>query len=313
MSNWSKGSKYWPSKYATDCILLLFFLLTFRLKDIFSQPLFHLPSVMISVTIMTVTYCSSTEAPVIGNQELLFPYNKKTIISSRKLANTRMGTGGHNRAGKMLQRHRLSYVQLWRVRFDHYLVIIEWELNRHMTWQHLKSPGPDATCGTCEQCWEWCTCPVLPLPSLLHCIMCWRWPSFSPDGNFPFPFCKNFILVSLSKWEGEGRRREHVWYLSYFISTWFGRVGAMKWLHIPHGRIRWKNPCAHCLPQHTPLPQGSLTLLLLAGPAKEIARVFLLKSALHPSPSSRGSGPWGAIVFHSHNGSFLTIMCKESW
>lgn len=47
---------------------------------------------------------------------------------------------------------------------------------------------------------------------------------------------------------------------------------------------KWKTPRA-CLQV-----ASSLTLLLLAGPAGDVAGLFLLKSALHLSPSSQGSG-----------------------
>lgn len=58
----------------------------------FSQPLFHSPSTMFSVPVMIAVCCSSTEALVAGNQELLFLCKKKRT-SSRKLANTRTQRG----------------------------------------------------------------------------------------------------------------------------------------------------------------------------------------------------------------------------
>lgn len=71
MSIWSEQSKYWPSKYATNYILLLsiFLINYFRFKTMmhFSQPLFYFPSMMFSVPMMIAVCCSSTEGLVAGN------------------------------------------------------------------------------------------------------------------------------------------------------------------------------------------------------------------------------------------------------
>ena len=183
-------------------------------------------------------YCSSTEVLVTRNRELLFPCKEKpSLPESWEMQEYSKGDGWalqsrEDVATALLTPCAAVKGEIWPLPASR--CVRSWTDRRHGSV--LKSPGPDASCGTREQRWEGETCPVLPLLSVLCWITCWRWPRFSPDGHFPFPFCKNFSMVFLSKWEGEWRRRDHVWYLSRYIPTCFRGAGAMKWLCIPRGR-----------------------------------------------------------------------------
>lgn len=82
-----------------------FFLLTIldlRLWYIFSQGLFHLPSMMFSVPVMIAVYCSSIEALEAGNRELLFLYNKKENLFQKagKYRNVERGCVGTTEQGR---------------------------------------------------------------------------------------------------------------------------------------------------------------------------------------------------------------------
>lgn len=168
----------------------------------------------------------------------------------------------------------------------------------------LRSLGPDAS-------WYlWAALgapfPVLSLLPLLRWIMCRRWPRFGSNGLFPFLFCKNFPLLSLSKWEGEGRRKHHVWYLSYSWVTFLPALEALvPWNDHVEGQEMENSPC---------LLAGSQQLNTASPgwPCWRRCWTFPFEVCLTLVSIFTGVRAMRTIAFHSHNGSFLKIMCNES-
>lgn len=135
-STWSEHSKYWPSKYSTNYTLLLsiFLINYFRFKTMlhFSQPLFHSPSTMFSVPVMIAVCCSSTEALVAGNQELLFLCKKKENLLQKagKYKNTERGPVGTTEQGRYCNGTACCTMKMWRVRSEQCSVITGWRIEQ---------------------------------------------------------------------------------------------------------------------------------------------------------------------------------------
>lgn len=271
---------------------------------------------MFSVPTVIAVYCSSSEALVAGNWELLFLYNKKQNLlqEAGKYKNTERGCVGTTEQGTHCSCTWDVQGEIWPLLSNHWVrswtgtgcgstlnspgVYASWYLWAALGWScplfpllplfllfHCSHYSHCSHCSHCSQCSHCSTAPTASSSTLDYVLEVARLCS---NIVFPFLFCKNVSLLSLSKWEVRGRRIHHLRYLSYselrFYLLWRLWCCEMTMCSLWEGK-QWKTPIAaalHC----------SSWLALL-----DTLLDFSFWSLPYTWASSQGSGPWEQLLF----------------